>query len=84
MSQPISQVYVNEAARLCARFDTLIEDIQRSCELMIMEADSLQAHLAKRETVKCEKCRIDVDVSKLNLPGRCRDRGCPLRKDEQK
>jgi hypothetical protein len=30
-------------------------------------------------TVKCERCRVDVPVNKLDLPDRCTDRECPLR-----
>lgn len=81
MTQPINQVVVNEATRLVARFDTFIEDMQRGVGIMLLECDGAQARLSGRATVKCEKCRVDVDVSKLNSPGRCADRTCPLKKE---
>lgn len=83
MQQPVNQVVVNEATALVARFDTLIEDMQRTVSNMLKECDAAQARLTGRPTVKCTKCRIEVDVSKVNLPGRCMDRTCPLKPQEK-
>lgn len=81
MTPSVSQVSVNETERLLRRFDLLIEDIQNATSLMLRECEASQARLAGRETVKCTKCRVEVDIAKLNQPGRCEDRHCPLKKE---
>lgn len=83
MQQPINQVAVNEATRLVARFDTLIEDMQRACSAMLKESEATVARLSGRPTVRCLKCRVEVDATKINLPNRCMDRQCPVKQQEQ-
>lgn len=81
LQQPINQHTVNEISRLTARIDTICENIQQAACLAIMECDGSIARITGRQTVKCSKCRVDVDTSKLNQPGRCTDRYCPLKKE---
>lgn len=79
----LDQHHVNEAARLIARFDTVLEDAQRAIARGLMECDAGMARLQGRPTVKCERCRVEVDQSKVHLPNRCMDKQCPHKpKDE--
>jgi len=83
MSQPVSQVAVNETARLIERFDLLLEDVQRTVSKMNMELEGSIARLAGRPTVQCSKCRVTVDIEKVNLPNRCMSKTCPLKPQNQ-
>lgn len=84
MSQPVSQVAVNETARLIERFDLLLEDVQRTVSKMTLELEGSIARLSGRRTVQCSKCRVTVDIEKVNLPNRCMSKDCPLKPQEQK
>jgi hypothetical protein len=79
----LSQHQVDEAARLVARFDTIIGDMQRSCARALTECDTAMARLQNRPTVKCDRCRVEVDPSKISMPNRCMDRCCPFTPKDQ-
>lgn len=78
----VSQIHVDAAVRTITRFEQLIEDTRRNCELAIMSCDAAVARLQQRETIKCSLCRLDVDATKINMPHRCGDKNCPLKRSE--
>ena len=78
-----SQHQVDETTRLVARIDTVIDDIQRSCARALVACDTTVARLEKRPVVKCDRCRVEVDPSKISMPNRCMDRRCPLKPKDQ-
>lgn len=79
-----SQVAVDEITRLIARHETFIEDIQRAASDMLKASEATVAQLQGRETVKCSRCGVTVDVSKINLPNRCTSSQCPLKSEDGK
>lgn len=83
MTNQVSQIAVNETARLIARMETMVEDMQTALSAIVMETDASMARLQGRPTVKCPRCRVTVDVDKLDLPGRCIDHRCPLSKENR-
>jgi hypothetical protein len=36
--------------------------------------------LARRNAVKCLRCKVTVEIEKLDMPNRCADPRCPLSK----
>lgn len=79
----VSQAQVDTAIRVICQFEDLVDRMQRDTARALIECDVAIAKLTQRQTVKCPKCRIEVDATRINMPGRCMDSGCPLKpKDE--
>lgn len=82
MQQPVSQVAVDAATQLIDRFDLVLEDMQNAMSMMLRASEGAEAMLAGRETVKCTRCGVSVDASKINLPNRCMNTQCPVKAPE--
>lgn len=37
---------------------------------------------AQPATVQCERCRVTVPIDKVDVPNRCTDHRCPLKRRE--